>query len=132
MVLLQVSWLVTSCQYFSACCVLCLIRSLWLPDARLQRQSGCVDVVPPPMILQSASQELSLSCVSSPRTLFYTSVAGQWQVSPSISKRLRIRAESDVTFFSSGLAEPRNLLPYLSSSSFLRNTKIAEITYRTF
>ena len=48
MVLLQVSWLVTSCQYFSACCVLCLIRSLWLPDALLQRQSGCVDVVPPP------------------------------------------------------------------------------------
>ena len=46
-VLLQVRWLVTSCQYVNACCVLCLIRSLWLPDVRLQCQSGCVDVVPP-------------------------------------------------------------------------------------
>lgn len=31
---------------FVFCCVLCLIRSLWLPDVRLECQSGCVDVIP--------------------------------------------------------------------------------------
>ncbi|XP_036972293.1 uncharacterized protein LOC119029534 isoform X2 [Acanthopagrus latus] len=58
---------------------------------------------PPPMILQSASQELSLSCVSSPRTLFYTSVAGvvsysQDQVTGSVLE-VSVRPGDNITLY---------------------------------